>query len=191
MQAYLLHVADKSDANFRKVLELKGVRRADQAHLVELFQAHRAQPRHDALPQHSAWLTPLAVGGVAGGPGGAGAGAGAGAGGPAAAAIGSLANATALGAAGLPNLQGRFDPSSLGSALFTAARDGVDRFGSPALSAAGSRTASPPPGASASESAAANVGQNLRNIGRFFKRDMTGGLSGRFGGRGSGDDSGR
>ena len=184
MQAYLLHVADKSDANFRKVLELKGVRRgAEQAQLVELFQAHRAQPKHDALPQHSAWLTPLAVGGV-GAPG-------AGPGGPAAAAMGSLANATALGAAGLPNLQGRFDPSSLGSALFTAARDGVDRFGSPALSAAGSRAVSPPPGAPASEGAAANVGQNLRNIGRFFKRDMTGGLSGRFGGRGSGDDAGR
>ena len=177
VQAYLVHIADKSDTNFRKVLDLKGIRKQDQAHLMELFVAHKASPRHEALPAQSALLTPLAVQG-----GGAGGG------------IGSLSNATtALGAANLQQtLQGRFDPAGLGSALMTAARDGVDRFGSPALSGSGSRTVSPPPGggggAGHADGGAGNVNQNLRNIGRFFKRDMSG-FGGRFGK--SNDDSGR
>lgn len=29
-QAYLIHIGDKSDTNFRKILELKGVRKVDQ-----------------------------------------------------------------------------------------------------------------------------------------------------------------
>ena len=41
VQAYLIHIADRSDANFRKILELKGVRKQDQAHLLELFAIHR------------------------------------------------------------------------------------------------------------------------------------------------------
>src|SRR5690349_72129 len=42
VQAYLIHIHDRSDANFRKVLELKGVRRAEAGALVELFGVHRA-----------------------------------------------------------------------------------------------------------------------------------------------------
>ena len=39
VQAYLIHIGDRSDTNFRKILELKGVaRRQDQAHLIELFE---------------------------------------------------------------------------------------------------------------------------------------------------------
>ena len=171
VQAYLIHIADKSDTNFRKILDLKGIPKKDQAQLVELFAAHRASPRNEALPQYSAFLTPLAVSnsGSAGATG-----------------ISSLSAAGAsLGAATLP---GRFDPATLGSALMTAARDGVDRFGSPALggsSGTGSRAVSPPPshaqGTEGNAGAGANVNQNLRNIGKFFKRDL-GGLGSRFGG---------
>src|SRR5947207_1677528 len=40
VQAYLIHIGDKSEINFKKILELKGVRKLDQPHLVELFQIH-------------------------------------------------------------------------------------------------------------------------------------------------------
>ena len=99
----------------------------------------------------------------------------------------SAAGASLSAATALP---GRFDPATLGSALMTAARDGVDRFGSPALggsSGTGSRAVSPPPfnaqavEGSAGAGAGANVNQNLRNIGKFFKRDLSG-LGGRFAG---------
>ena len=175
VQAYLIHIADKSDTNFRKILDLKGIRKQDQIQFIELFMAHKAGPRNESLPQYSAFLTPLVVNGTGGGAG-----------------IGSLSTATGLGAANLPNLQGRFDPATFGSAIMMAARDGVDRLGTPALggsSAAGSRGASPPPGGVLSHvgdgalGAGANVNQNLRNIGKFFKRDL-GSFGGRFGGGG-------
>ena len=179
VQAYLIHIADKSDANFRKILDLKGIRKPDQAHLVELFQAHRASPRNESLPQLSPLLTPLVVGG-----GSVGGGV------PIPAGIGSL-SAASLSTSNLP---ARFDPSTFGSAIMTAARDGVDRFGTPALGSsmlntpADSRMASPPPPNRRAQSpeggregiAAGNLNENLRNIGKFFKRDI-GGFGGRFG----------
>ena len=173
VQAYLIHIADKSDVNFRKILDLKGVRKQDQGHLVELFNAHKSGPRNESLPQYSAFLTPLVVN------------------------TGNTTTTANLASAQLHNLQGRFDPSTFGSAIMTAARDGVDRFGSPALggsSAAGSRPVSPPPGSGVHSgdsvnTAAGNVNQNLRNIGKFFKRDL-GGLGGRFGGNRGVEDSG-
>ena len=141
---------------------------------MELFAAHKANPRHESLPSQSPLLSSLTIQSV-----GAGSG------------IGSLSNATGLGAANLQNLQGRFDPTSLGSALMTVARDGVDRFGSPALSGHGSRAVSPPPGGAVPpEATAGNVNQNLRNIGKFFKRDL-GVLGGRFSSVKPGDDGGR
>lgn len=180
VQAYLIHIADKSDANFRKILDLKGIRKPDQAHLLELFQAHRASPRNENLQQSSPLLTPLIVGGGA-----------VGGGIPMATGIGSLSSAASLSTSNLP---ARFDPSTLGSAIITAARDGVDRLGTPALSSsmlntpADSRMASPPPQTRRAQSpdsgreasAAGNLNENLRNIGKFFKRDLTG-FGGRFG----------
>ena len=180
VQAYLIHVADKSDANFRKILDLKGIRKPDQAHLVDLFQAHRASPRNESLQQSSPLLTPLVVGG-----GSVGGGV------PMPTGIGSLSSAAGLSTSNLP---ARFDPSQFGSAIMTAARDGVDRFGTPTLgpsllnSPADSRMASPPPQNRRAQSpdggregiAAGNLNENLRNIGRFFKRDLTG-FGGRFG----------
>jgi len=86
----------------------------------------------------------------------------------------------------------------------TAARDGVDRFGSPALggssNATSSGVASPPsadqrggandgPGVLAAPvpHTAGNLNGNLRNIGKFFKRDMS--TFGRFGGSKGGEEA--
>lgn len=84
----------------------------------------------------------------------------------------------------------------------TAARDGVDRFGTPALGSsmsntpADSRVASPPPpqqrralspDGTGLAAQTGNLNENLRNIGKFFKRDM-GGFGGRFGGAKGGED---
>ncbi|KAL8762126.1 MAG: hypothetical protein Q9184_001811 [Pyrenodesmia sp. 2 TL-2023] len=188
VQAYLIHIADKSDTNFRRILDLKGLRKQDQSHLMELFQAHRASPRNEKLPQSSALLAPLAATnlGTAGGP-------------TIASGLGSLSTAATLSTSNLP---ARFDPSTFGSAIINAARDGVDRFGTPNLggtpaSHTPSGTMTPPshqqqqhqqpneqPRASFEIPAAAigttNLNENLRNIGKFFKRDI-GGFGGRFG----------
>ena len=180
VQAYLIHIADKSDANFRKILDLKGIRKPEQAHILELFQAHRASPRNENLQQSSPLLTSLVVTGstVGGGV-------------PIPTGLGSLSSAASLSTSNLP---ARFDPSTFGSAIMTAARDGVDRFGTPALGSsinntpADSRMASPPPqnrrpqspDSGREASAPGNLNENLRNIGKFFKRDLTG-FGGRFG----------
>lgn len=182
VQAYLIHIADKTDANFRKILDLKGIRKQDQAQLVELFQAHRASPRNENLQQSSPLLTPLIVGANSTTGGGVHLPTG-------------LPTLSSAGSLSTSNLPGRFDPSLLGSAIMTAARDGVDRFGTPALGSmsstpADSRMASPPPQQRRAMSPdrlgqvhAGNLNENLKNIGRFFKRDM-GGFGGRFGSRG-------
>ena len=162
VQAYLIHIGDKSDVNFRKILDLKGIAKKDQGSLVELFNAHKDSRRHESLPATSPFLTPIVI--SSGGVG-----------------VPSFSNATSgLSAV---TLQRGFDPATIG-ALMTAARDGVDRLGSPAIgSTAGSRAVSPPlSGGTRNESpnpgAGANVNQNLRNLGAFFKRDL-----GSFGGR--------
>ena len=178
VQAYLIHIADRSDTNFRKILDLKGLRKQDQSHLMELFQAHRASPRNENLPQTSALLAPLAVTGISAG------------GGPTiASGIGNLSTAAALSTSNLPT---RFDPSSFGSAIMNAARDGVDRFGTPNLGSTPSQTPSGAMSPPAQQPARAsfevpspatgttNLNENLRNIGKFFKRDI-GGFGGRFG----------
>lgn len=154
VQAYLIHIADKSDNNFRKILELKGIRKADQPHLVELFQAHRAS-QVDKLQQNSPLLTPLL--------------------------IQSSNVGTTIGHAATPGLQGRFDPSTFGSAIMSAARDGVDRLGTPTLGGKTPAGAMSPPQVGAEGAPTANLNDNLRNIGKFFRRDM-GSFTGRFAG---------
>ncbi|KAI7267050.1 hypothetical protein KC335_g7948, partial [Hortaea werneckii] len=65
VQAYLIHIRDRSEANFRKILELKGIaRKGEQHHLVELFNAHKASPSSGA-----ATATTVAPGSQAGGAG--------------------------------------------------------------------------------------------------------------------------
>ena len=246
VQAYLIHIADKSDANFRKVLELKGIAKSkDQIPLLEIFQAHKTSPRNEReLVQSSPILTPLTVGGGVGGGGSTNLTAaipgsssatiafGSATAGAAASGLGALGSSAAASLS-TSHLPARFDPSTLGSAIITAARDGVDRIGSashsptptPGINAGGSsslepRLASPPPqplssdpvlsgrramspdsasaAAAASGTASAsgagagatgNLNENLRNIGKFFRRDL-GGFGGRFGGGGGGGSGG-
>ncbi|KAI4103466.1 MAG: hypothetical protein L6R37_003821 [Teloschistes peruensis] len=186
VQAYLIHIADKSDTNFRKILELKGLRKPDQSHLTELFQAHRASPRNEKLPQSSALLAPLAAPGI---------GSAGGAGPTIASSIGGLPGAAVT--LSTSNLPARFDPSIFGNAIMNAARDGVDRFGTPNLGGS-TPSASTPSGAmsppvqqfqqqprasfevpTSVATGTGNLNENLRNIGKFFKRDIGG--FGRFG----------
>ncbi|KAJ9254471.1 hypothetical protein DTO207G8_3662 [Paecilomyces variotii] len=196
IQAYLVHIADRNDGNFRKILDLKGIRsRQEQNSLVELFQAHRSSERYAphlqqsnpilAALQPSYSSTTTSSTSVSQGLG--------------LSTLGTSA-AASLGSSNLPT---RFDPSVLGSALISAAKDGVDRFGNQSLGTLGSGaggggsmgasgTLSPSasftglsPGGEGS--AAANLNENLKNIGKFFRRDL-GGLGGRFG-RG-GEDGG-
>ncbi|KAJ5586759.1 uncharacterized protein N7459_002524 [Penicillium hispanicum] len=191
VQAYLIHIADRNNNNFRKILDLKGIRsRQEQNHLVELFQLHRASDRYaSSLQQSNPMLTAIQA--------------------PAATATGSVSQG--LGLSTGPSIPSRFDASMLGSAIISAAKDGVDRFGNPSLSSGvagitGGTTSStnlngtpssssPMPISSAQPpshvpspsepSAATNLNENLKNIGKFFRRDL-GGFGGRFG-RGADD----
>jgi hypothetical protein len=165
VQAYLIHIGDRSETNFRKILELKGVRKVDQPALVELFVIHRDGKSNEQLVQMSPLLTPLMN---SGGMGSGGLG---------------ISGATLGGGA---SVQPRFDPAGFGEKLFSAARDGVERAGG----GMGDRMGSP-----LGEDAKSAVEGNLKSIGKFFRRDMSGfsGIGGRFGGRrdvsGSGDDT--
>lgn len=189
VQAYLLHIADRSEANFRRMLEIKGIRsKQEQGQLVELFNLHRASDRHAPNLQQSnplfSFLQPSAS---ASGPG-------------TGSTVSNLGHTTSTSI----STPGRFDPSTLGSALISAAKDGVERFplGSGAATTAtgavhpGPGPTSPGPGfggqqrvmnenleaggAAAPSSATTQLNENLKNIGKFFRRDL-GGFGGRFG----------
>lgn len=172
VQAYLIHIGDGSDTNFKKILELKGVRKTEQPHLVELFGIHRdAAPSSggNKLVAHSPLLTPLL-------------------------------NTTGLGSSGIGggHNQGgaapttRFDPTSLGEKLLSAARDSVERIGTPSqLAGAGGHIpgmvgtggASAVLGSAGGQSSAI-INENLKNFGKFFRRDIAiSGLGARFGKR--------
>lgn len=148
VQAYLIHIGDRSDTNFKKILDLKGIRKQDQSHLIELFGIHRDGSSNEKLVQSSPLLTPLMTT--------AGMGSGA--------SIAGMNPGAALTAAS----GARFDAGFLGEKLLSAARD------------IGNTTQS---------TEKATINENLRNFGKFFKRDI-GGLGARFG-KGSADDGGR
>ncbi|EEH19110.2 hypothetical protein PABG_01429 [Paracoccidioides brasiliensis Pb03] len=204
VQAYLIHIADRSDANFRKILEIKGIRsKQEQNHLVELFQIHKTSDRHAPNLQQCnplvAQLQPATSSTTA----------------PATSSVSQGLGLSHLGGAATSSLAtgtlpARFDASSLGSALISAARDGVDRLGTPLVGSHASggagitSGASPLPGGGTSAASSGNSGQrgdstegaglgstnlneNLKNLGKFLRRDL-GGLGGRFG-RG-GDEGG-
>lgn len=183
VQAYLIHIGDRSDTNFRKILELKGVRKQEQAHLIELFTIHRdGSGPEKPLVQSSPLLTPLMTGSGLGSTG-----LGIGAISPAAAAL----TAATGGAAGL---QTRFDAASLGEKLLKSARDGVERMGTAGV-AAGASSGGVSAAGSSQTPEKATINDNLKNIGKFFRRDI-GGLGARFGKRditptGGGDDGQR
>lgn len=198
VQAYLIHIADLSDVNFRKILDLKGIRtKSDQTHLVELFQMHKLSPRYkDSLVEKSPLLTSLNLGASSSATGG-----------QLSAPAGALHNLSALGNSAAASLSTanlpaniKFDASGLGTAI-------IDRFSSPSLGAPRDGTQSPPaatstnpfgaptPGLTVTAAmagpdggfsgaeAGAKLNENLKNIGKFFKRDL-GSFSGigRFGG---------
>ncbi|KAH7320157.1 Vps53-like protein [Stachybotrys elegans] len=151
VQAYLIHIGDRSDTNFKKILDLKGVRKQDCGHLIELFGIHRDSSSNEKLVQSSPLMTPLLT-----------------ASGLGSASITSInSTATALNAAA----NTRFDATSLGEKLLSAARD----IGT------GSTAAAP------SGLEKATINENLRNFGKFFKRDI-GGLGARFGKRDESED---
>jgi hypothetical protein len=199
VQAYLIHIADRNDSNFRKVLDLKGIKsKQEQSHLVDLLQIHRASDSHAPnLQQSNPLFAALQIPphtSSSGTPGSVSQGLG----------LSTLGTST-IGSSNLPT---RFDPSMLGSAIISAAKDGVDRFGNQGLSTLGSSAvgggglmaasgaASPAPsfgqslrGETSEGSAAANLNENLKNIGKFFRRDL-GSFGGRFGRSGE-DGSGK
>ncbi|RAK83572.1 hypothetical protein BO79DRAFT_182787 [Aspergillus costaricaensis CBS 115574] len=189
VQAYLVHIADQNNANFRKILDIKGIRsRQEQNHLLELFQIHRASDRYAAnLQQSNPILSAMQA--------------------SATPSSGTVSQGLGLGtAAASIGASTRFDPTMLGSAIISAAKDGVDRFGTP-MSSANTTNLTPSGGAISgaltspastpgplgqtqtqggeSITAAGNLNENLKNIGKFFRRDL-GGFGGRFGR--SGDD---
>ncbi len=151
MQAYLIHIGDRSDTNFKKILELKGVRKQEQSHLIELFQIHRDSSANDKLVQSSPLLTPLMASPGLGSSG-----------------LGAINPTAALTAAGGASLQTRFDATSIGEKLLSAARE----IGTSATDKTGT-TAGPEK---------ATMNENLKNFGRFFKQDI-GGFAARFGKR--------
>jgi len=105
VQAYLIHIGDRSDTNFKKILELKGVRKAEQGHLLELYSVHRDSSANDKLVQSSPLLTPLMNSSGLGSSG-----------------LSSMNPTAALTAAsgGLPT---KFDASLFGEKLLNAARE--------------------------------------------------------------------
>lgn len=166
VQAYLIHIGDRSDMNFRKILDLKGVRKQDQPSLVELFGVHRDGKTNEQLMPLSPLLSPLMN------PDRQGLG------------INAAVSGAASGMASMPT---QFDPTRLGESVFRAARDGLERMATPVGGVgAGERVSSP-----LGEDSKATMEGNLKAFGKFFKRDMSGFGVGRFGGRreGSVDDT--
>ena len=184
VQAYLIHIADLSDVNFRKILELKGIRnKSEQTQLVELYQMHKFSPRYkDSLVEKSPLLTPLILGASTTNTG------------TGVTPAGALQNLSAFGNSAAASLSTanlpanmKFDASGLSNAI-------IDRFSSPGMGTPRDGATSPPlPSTSAGISAVGDAGfsgvdagaklnENLKNIGKFFKRDLGGfGGIGRFG----------
>ncbi|KXJ86942.1 subunit of VP52-54 complex [Microdochium bolleyi] len=174
VQAYLDFIGDRSDTNFKKVLDLKGVRKQDQMYLLDTFGHLRdGASVSTKLVAASPLLTPLmnagGGGGLSGGSGGAG----------------GAAGAMGVGA----GAGGRFDPTAFGEKLLNAAREGVDRIGTPmggdhgdggGAGGSGAAAGGGANGGSGTAAANAAINENLRKMGDFFRRDNFG-LGARFG----------
>jgi hypothetical protein len=189
VQAYLIHIADTNENNFRRILDIKGIPRRDQQHLVDIFNAHRAKevaaqssntsdgtatpPKK--LVANSAVLAPLQI--------------------PAQGALPPSAHPFSAMSASTPNLPSL---ASVGAGILNAPRDLVDRFGAatPDVGASGvpSRVGTPGVGGLSTsgggvwggsvsgEGGGAAVSDRLSKMGNFFKRDMGIGFGTRFGG---------
>lgn len=164
VQAYLIHIGDRSDTNFRKILDLKGVRKMDQASLVELFGIHRDGKSNASLVQQSPLLTPLMN----------------------ATGMGS----TGLGITGAASgpIPTKFDAAAFGEKLFSAARDGVNSMGN--VGTAGAPMGSPlaDDAKAAVEGNLKSIGNFFkRDLSTFGPLNLN--MGGRFA-RGSGHDEG-
>ena len=211
VQAYLIHIADLSDNNFRKILDLKGIRaKTEQTHLVELYQMHKLSPRYkDSLVEKSPLLTPLSVTG----------GATISTGGAAPSAQAALQNLSALGSSAASSLSTanlpanmKFDAAGFGTAIMDRLASSSPHLGGTPRE--GAQSPPVPSGAVLSistvaareaegvmspsqdgSSGGAKLNENLKNIGKFFKRDLgtlggLGGMAGRFGGGSKGASPG-
>ncbi|EWC48073.1 hypothetical protein DRE_02652 [Drechslerella stenobrocha 248] len=176
VQAYLIHIADKSEANFRKILDIKGIKGRDLSERVELFHAHKSA--YDSLVESNPVMAALNVNNVNMQP--------------------AISISSGLGPGGLvisPGLTGKFDPATFGSALMAGVKEGVDRLGTPAIGGnVGSSTGAGSPGASMAQlGAAAGAGvadaaamgmkegvaglnENLQKFGRFFRGNRFGSM---------------
>jgi len=72
----------------------------------------------------------------------------------------------------------------------SAARDGVERIGNPVVGSSSQAPGSSSPPHGIESNPAINLNENLRNIGKFFRRDM-GGFGGRFGTNRTTDETGK
>lgn len=144
VQAYLIHIGDRSDTNFKKILDLKGVRKADHGHLIELFGIHRDSTTNDKLVASSPLLTPLMT----------------------TMSLGNTAALSTMNPTVASAVSPRFEAGSLGEKLLSAARDIQGSTSTVAQTGLEKAT----------------INENLRNFGKFFKRDI-GSLGARFGKR--------
>ncbi|EPS45831.1 hypothetical protein H072_238 [Dactylellina haptotyla CBS 200.50] len=178
VQAYLIHIADKSEQNFRKILDIKNIKGRDLSERIELFHAHKAA--YDNLPEANPIMNLLNVSNInnqssgltapgisiSGGPGG-------------------LVIA--------PGLTGKFDAAMLGNALMQGMKEGVDRLGTPSNAGTGGMgTAASSPGASTVQLNAgvkdvadgmkegvAGLNESMKNFGRFFRSNRFGSMDGK------------
>lgn len=173
VQAYLIHIRDRSEINFKKILELKGIlRKGDQSHLIELFNAHKSSAANEGLQASNPLVAGLQLTTISSKETSTPANAGS--------ALGSLAALKDSAVAhSTPSLPGRFDPAGFGNALMNAARDAGDRFsssGSPAqmgLSGSGvgspTRMGSPGGFGEVTGGGAGGLEGNFKNLGKFFR----------------------
>lgn len=174
VQNYLYLVGDSGEANFAKILELKGIRRGDQPAIMALYTERVGEQEKSGGESIPGLMSSINL------------------------AEHALPPATAAAAAAAFSPAHRFDPSSLSAALFAAAKDGVDRgarglqglavatsdptalstaetsnspaHASPGVGLWSSATSSPAP-------ADAGDKQMFTSFRRFFKRPATGGNS--------------
>ncbi|KAI5293978.1 Vacuolar protein sorting-associated protein 53, partial [Ascosphaera acerosa] len=198
VQAYLLHIADKSEAYFRRVLDIKGIRsKTEQNQLIELFNVHRQASRYaTSLQASNSTVAQLANPST-------------GAGTAAAPAAAASALAATAGSASIAHPPAAGLSSSSIASLGSVIASGVERLGSPVMgmsaslapsmltptsavfdqtpssvpsgmassaeatpgSTSGTGTGAASTGAGAgAEAAAGNLNANFRSLGKFFRR---------------------
>ncbi|KAF8242827.1 hypothetical protein K440DRAFT_647787 [Wilcoxina mikolae CBS 423.85] len=128
VQAYLIHIADSNPTNFKKVLDLKGIRKVEQPTFVELFKVH--VPAHDGLVENSSVMAGVSIGSLATvvSAGGTGTPTGGG-GGERGSTMGGFENLSAVLAAGVDTLRQEGESAGGLGRLFRRDVSGGLRFG--------------------------------------------------------------